>query len=123
VRVANGLPLGGVGTSGYGQYTGKFGFDTFTHLRSSMDTPTFLDIALKSRYPPYTVRHAFQSATLDLTTPTEGKGEADRRHDEAHASSARGREHIRSVEDPWRRCLHGHRINYCGAQGDVLNSL
>ena len=26
-------PFGGVGTSGYGRYNGKFGFDEFSHLR------------------------------------------------------------------------------------------
>jgi hypothetical protein len=50
------LPLGGVGASGYGQYTGKFGFDTFTHFRGTMDSPTWLDLVLHNRYPPYTVR-------------------------------------------------------------------
>ena len=28
------LPFGGVGTSGMGRYTGKFGFDTFTHEKA-----------------------------------------------------------------------------------------
>jgi len=49
-----GLPMGGVGASGYGAHTGKFSFDTFTHLRSSIDSPTWLDVVLKNRYPPYT---------------------------------------------------------------------
>ena len=45
------LPFGGVGSSGMGNYHGKYSFDTFTHEKSllisgSMDLPF--------RYPPYT---------------------------------------------------------------------
>lgn len=36
---APGLPFGGSGSSGYGAYKGKFGFDTFTHVRANMDVP------------------------------------------------------------------------------------
>ncbi|QRW05395.1 aldehyde dehydrogenase family protein [Ceratobasidium sp. AG-Ba] len=35
----DGLPFGGVGPSGYGANTSKFTFDTFTHLRASLDSP------------------------------------------------------------------------------------
>ncbi|KAI0659649.1 NAD-dependent aldehyde dehydrogenase [Cubamyces menziesii] len=34
-----GLPMGGLGASGYGYYTGKHMFDEFTHLRTSIDNP------------------------------------------------------------------------------------
>ena len=47
------LPFGGVGSSGYGRYHGKYSFDTFTHLKSVMKTGTWLDIKL--RYPPYNI--------------------------------------------------------------------
>ncbi|KIK05065.1 hypothetical protein K443DRAFT_675362 [Laccaria amethystina LaAM-08-1] len=50
---ADGLPFGGVGASGTGAHTGKFGFDTFTHLRASLDSPSWIDMLLKFRYPPY----------------------------------------------------------------------
>lgn len=33
-NLAPGTPFGGVGTSGMGNYHGKFGFDTFSHLRT-----------------------------------------------------------------------------------------
>lgn len=46
------LPFGGVGSSGIGTYHGKAGFDTFTHFKSIMDKPTWLDPSTK--YPPYT---------------------------------------------------------------------
>ncbi|KAI0649636.1 NAD-dependent aldehyde dehydrogenase [Trametes meyenii] len=49
-----GLPIGGVGASGYGYFSGKFMFDQFTHLRASIDSPTWLDkVGLGLRYPPY----------------------------------------------------------------------
>ena len=46
------LPFGGVGNSGMGHYHGKFGFDTFSHLKAVIKRATFLDPPL--RYPPFT---------------------------------------------------------------------
>ncbi|KAG8777799.1 hypothetical protein FRC15_011109 [Serendipita sp. 397] len=51
---APGLPFGGSGSSGYGQYHGKWGFDTFTHYRASLDNPSWTDRFVQFRYPPYT---------------------------------------------------------------------
>ncbi len=45
------LPFGGIGTSGYGNYHGKAGFDTFSHQKSVMRSATWFD--LKQKYPPY----------------------------------------------------------------------
>lgn len=45
------LPFGGVGNSGIGNYHGKFGFDTFSHLKAIMHSATWLD--LKQKYPPF----------------------------------------------------------------------
>lgn len=45
------LPFGGIGNSGYGNYHGKFGFDTFSHKKSIMKTATWFD--LWAKYPPY----------------------------------------------------------------------
>ncbi len=45
------LPFGGIGTSGYGHYHGKFGFDAFSHQKGIMKTATWFD--LKMKYPPY----------------------------------------------------------------------
>lgn len=45
------LPFGGRGFSGMGGYHGKASFDTFTHKKSVMKTPTWIDPDLK--YPPY----------------------------------------------------------------------
>ncbi|GAA4729995.1 aldehyde dehydrogenase family protein [Nocardioides endophyticus] len=46
------LPFGGVGNSGMGSYHGKWGFDTFSHLKSVVRTWTRPDIPLL--YPPHT---------------------------------------------------------------------
>jgi aldehyde dehydrogenase (NAD+) len=45
------LPFGGRGFSGMGGYHGKLSFDTFSHKKSVMKTPTWIDPDLK--YPPY----------------------------------------------------------------------
>jgi aldehyde dehydrogenase (NAD+) len=45
------LPFGGRGFSGMGGYHGKLSFTTFTHMKSVMKTPTWIDPDLK--YPPY----------------------------------------------------------------------
>jgi acyl-CoA reductase-like NAD-dependent aldehyde dehydrogenase len=46
------LPFGGVGPSGMGAYHGKASFDTFTHMKSVLEKPFYMDPPL--RYPPYT---------------------------------------------------------------------
>ena len=52
IHLASGtLPFGGVGESGMGQYHGKFGFDTFSHFKSIVDKPFWLDLPM--RYQPY----------------------------------------------------------------------
>ncbi len=45
------LPFGGRGASGTGSYHGKFSFDTFSHKKSVLKTPTWLDPSVK--YPPF----------------------------------------------------------------------
>ncbi len=45
------LPFGGRGFSGIGAYHGKFSFDTFSHKKSIMKTPTWFDPKIK--YPPF----------------------------------------------------------------------
>lgn len=44
------LPFGGRGFSGTGCYHGKYSFDTFSHKKAVMKTPTWFDPAI--RYPP-----------------------------------------------------------------------
>jgi aldehyde dehydrogenase (NAD+) len=45
------LPFGGVGHSGIGNYHSKFGFDAFSHYKSILDKPTWLEFNFK--YAPY----------------------------------------------------------------------
>lgn len=45
------LPFGGRGFSGIGQYHGQHSFETFSHKKSVMKTPTWFDPAIK--YPPF----------------------------------------------------------------------
>lgn len=45
------LPFGGIGESGVGQYHGKHTFLLFSHKKSIVKKPTWLDIPI--RYPPY----------------------------------------------------------------------
>lgn len=45
------LPFGGRGFSGMGNYHGKNSFETFTHKKAVMKTPTWFDPAIK--YPPF----------------------------------------------------------------------
>ena len=46
------LLFGGMGTSGMGRYHGKYGFDTFSHTKSIVDSSTLIEHGLQ--YPPYT---------------------------------------------------------------------
>lgn len=45
------LPFGGRGFSGSGHYHGKYSFDTFSHKKAVMKTPTWFDPSIK--YPPF----------------------------------------------------------------------
>ena len=45
------LPFGGRGFSGSGHYHGKYSFDTFSHQKAVMKTPTWFDPSIK--YPPF----------------------------------------------------------------------
>lgn len=45
------LPFGGRGSSGIGQYQGKKTFETFSHRKSILQTPTWFDPNIK--YPPF----------------------------------------------------------------------
>jgi aldehyde dehydrogenase (NAD+) len=47
------MPYGGVGTSGIGNYYGKYGFDMMTHAKSILVSPS--DVAIDHLFPPYTM--------------------------------------------------------------------
>ena len=48
------LPFGGRGWSGTGRYHGRYGFETFSHPKAILKTPTWFDPKIK--YPPLTGR-------------------------------------------------------------------
>jgi aldehyde dehydrogenase (NAD+) len=45
------LPFGGRGMSGIGNFHGRYSFETFSHKKAIMKTPTWFDPAIK--YPPF----------------------------------------------------------------------
>lgn len=52
MHIANeNIPFGGVGQSGMGSYHGRCSFDVFSHRRSVVTTPTWIDLPF--RYMPY----------------------------------------------------------------------
>ena len=51
---AQDAPFGGVGNSGVGYYHGRYGVLAFSHLRTFIDPPTWMDRLMAARYPPYT---------------------------------------------------------------------
>ncbi|OJT15103.1 Beta-apo-4'-carotenal oxygenase [Trametes pubescens] len=67
-----GLPVGGVGESGYGFYGGKFAFDTFSYLRVSLNNPSWVDKVFSFRFPPYKSNYKKYLGTVSLP-PRPGK--------------------------------------------------
>ena len=61
-------PFGGIGTSGYGNYGGIYGFNAFTHERTVFKQPYWMDSLLFMRYHPYT-----QTKLKLVETATEQK--------------------------------------------------
>ncbi|KAF5673625.1 aldehyde dehydrogenase (NAD+) [Fusarium circinatum] len=52
-----GAPFGGVGDSGQGYYHGKYGFMAFTHQRTILEMPTWMDRLMAFRYPPFDMKN------------------------------------------------------------------
>ncbi|GAP83098.1 putative aldehyde dehydrogenase [Rosellinia necatrix] len=63
------LPFGGVGESGTGAYHGRASFDCFTHLRTVVETPGWMDKLLRVRYLPHSPRELRQFLWLNSTRP------------------------------------------------------
>lgn len=49
-------PFGGVGSSGMGAYHDVHGFKAFTHMRTVLALPTWLEGLMAFRYPPYSTK-------------------------------------------------------------------
>lgn len=60
----SGAPFGGVGSSGHGYYHGAYGFNSFTHFRTVMNSPSWLERALTFRYPPFNAMETPKSFKL-----------------------------------------------------------
>ncbi|KAL3457144.1 Aldehyde/histidinol dehydrogenase [Aspergillus heterothallicus] len=65
-------PFGGVGDSGYGSYHGKWGFDTFSHNRTVVTVPSWVDRFTEWRYPPFNINNRSET---DAPRPSFKKGE------------------------------------------------
>ena len=50
-------PFGGVGESGYGYYHGRHGIDAFSHTRTVVAPPMWLDKLMSFRYPPFNLKN------------------------------------------------------------------
>ncbi|EXK29509.1 hypothetical protein FOMG_13984 [Fusarium oxysporum f. sp. melonis 26406] len=65
-------PFGGVGNSGHGSYHGKWGFDTFSHNRTVVTLPGWIDRFTEWRYPPFNIANRPE---IDAGKPNFKKGE------------------------------------------------
>jgi aldehyde dehydrogenase (NAD+) len=74
-----GAPFGGVGESGHGSYHGKYGFQTYTHLRPVVALPTWLDRFMAFRYPPYDIADKETVAVKNRLVFKRGEGMEDQR--------------------------------------------
>lgn len=74
-----GAPFGGVGESGMGYYHGKHGFLAFTHTRTFVSPPTWLDRLMSFRYPPFDVRHSSKLAVKNRLGFKKGETMEDQR--------------------------------------------
>jgi beta-apo-4'-carotenal oxygenase len=64
------LPFGGVGESGQGSYRGRASFECFSHRRSVVATPAWMEGLLGIRYPPYTEGKLRMSKAMYERTPS-----------------------------------------------------
>lgn len=74
-----GAPFGGVGESGHGSYHGKYGFQTYTHLRPVVALPTWLDRFMAFRYPAYDMADKETVAVKNRLGFKRGEGMEDQR--------------------------------------------
>ncbi|TLD31406.1 hypothetical protein PspLS_01746 [Pyricularia sp. CBS 133598] len=72
-------PFGGVGDSGMGSYHGRHGFDVFTHKRTVLALPKWLEGVMSFRYPTYDVKHASKFAVKNKLGFRRGETMADQR--------------------------------------------
>lgn len=97
-------PFGGVGGSGYGAYHGRYGFDTFSHERSVVALPNWLDKMLAFRYPPYTMSDLGKIRVRNNMGFKRGEGMADQK------IGKRGRGKWLKIVVLWVMVLMGGRL-------------
>jgi aldehyde dehydrogenase (NAD+) len=74
-----GAPFGGVGESGMGYYHGKYGFLAFSHTRTIVAPPTWLDKLMSFRYPPFDIRNRNKLAVTNRLGFKRGEKLEDQR--------------------------------------------
>jgi aldehyde dehydrogenase (NAD+) len=72
-------PFGGVGESGYGSYHGIYGFLAFSHQRTVLQMPTWLDSAMGFRYPPFDIKNLAKVKVVNSLGFKRGEGIEDQR--------------------------------------------
>lgn len=72
-------PFGGVGDSGSGYYHGRHGMDAFTHTRTVVALPTWLDKVMGFRYPPFDIKHKSKIAVKNKLGFKRGEGLQDQK--------------------------------------------
>lgn len=72
-------PFGGVGESGHGYYHGKYGFQSFSHMRTVVNPPLWLEKAMGMRYPPFDVANVARLAVGSSVSFKKGETLEDQR--------------------------------------------
>jgi len=67
-----GLGFGGIGPSGMGAHNDRAGFEQFTHRRSTIHVPAWVDLIMKFRFPPYSSKK--ESTALAILMPSIPRG-------------------------------------------------
>lgn len=66
-------PFGGVGDSGHGTFHGEHSIDCFTHKRTVVTPPSFLDRVLSFTYAPYGMKHVRRTNIANTWVSNEEK--------------------------------------------------
>jgi aldehyde dehydrogenase (NAD+) len=72
-------PFGGVGDSGTGSFHGKYGVLAFSHLRTVVALPTYLERFMGFRYPPYDMKNLGKAGLVSKVKFRRGEGMEDQR--------------------------------------------
>ena len=70
-------PFGGIGNSGHGSYHGRYGFDTFTHLRTVVNIPSWFEYLVGFRYPQWDKKHINKISSRNEPGFKRGEGMVD----------------------------------------------